>query len=263
MPSANVNGTRLHYDDTGSGPAVVLLHGHTLDGRMWVPQVAVLKRYHRVLTYDLRGFGRSDVPTEGVPYSHAEDLRALVEHLHAGPAHLVGLSLGASVAVEAAIHSPALVRSLTLIDASAVAGFPWPAQLSEMFAGVHATAKSGDMAAAKAQWASVEWFAPSRAKPQVAAFVDEMLADYSGWHFVHRNPVKKFDPPANDRLGEIAVPTLVIVGELDLAYYNIPLAERLRDAIPGARLVVLPGVGHLASLEAPEAVNALLTEFLA
>ena len=263
MPFAHVNGTRLHHDETGNGPSVVLLHGHTMDARMWAPQVAALAPRHRVITYDLRGFGQSDVPAHGVLYAHAEDLRELIEHLHAGPAHLVGLSLGASVAIETALLAPRLVRSLTLIDASAVAGYPWPPQLSQMFAGVHATAKSGDMAAAKAQWASVEWFAPSRAKPQVAAFVDEMLADYSGWHFVHRNPVKKFDPPANDRLGEIAVPTLVIVGELDLAYYNVPLAERLRDAIPGARLVVLPGVGHMASLEAPEAVNALLTEFLA
>lgn len=263
MPIALIPTTRLHYHDTGSGPSVVLLHGHTMDARMWAPQVAALAPRHRVIACDLRGFGQSDLPAAGVPYAHCEDLAALIEHLDAGPAHLVGLSLGASVAVDTAIQFPALVRSLALIDASAIAGYPWPAALSQMFAGIHALARAGDMGAAKRAWSAVEWFAPSRANPGVAAVVDEILADYSGWHFTHANVVKKFDPPANARLGEIAVPTLVIVGELDLAWYNRPLAERLRDSIPGARLVVLPGVGHMASLEAPREVNALLAEFLA
>ena len=90
-----------------------------------------------------------------------------------------------------------------------------------------------------------------------------MLAEYSGWHFVHDNPAVDLDPPANGRLAEIHAPTLVVVGDRDLPFYNRLIADRLAQAIPGARQVVIPGAGHMANMEEPAAFNRAVLDFLA
>src|SRR5438105_4839998 len=90
---APVNGTQLYYEVTGIGDPLVLIHGFSLDTRMWHAQVPALAAHYRVIAYDLRGFGRSPM-SDGTPYQHADDLKGLLDYLSAGPAVLVGLSRG-------------------------------------------------------------------------------------------------------------------------------------------------------------------------
>src|SRR3712207_1103532 len=99
---AAVNGTRLYYEVAGEGTPVALIHGFTLDTRMWDDQFLPLAAHYRVVRYDARGFGRSDLPT-GEPYSPHDDLRALLEHLGLGPAAITGLSMGGGIAADFAI----------------------------------------------------------------------------------------------------------------------------------------------------------------
>jgi 3-oxoadipate enol-lactonase len=258
---ADVNDTRLHYEETGAGPALVLVHGHGLDRRMWDDQVPAFAPRRRVIRYDLRGYGRSALPA--APFTHHDDLLALLDHLRVDRACVVGLSLGGSVAVNFALVHPARVRALVLVATSAVGGFFWPDELAAAFAPIHEAGRRGDMALAKRLWLAMPWFAPAREHPELRARLEAIVADYSGHHFAHDSLARSLKPPANDRLHEITAPTLVIVGERDLAYYNLPLADRLASQIANAQKVVMTGVGHMANMEDSPTFNRVVLEFLA
>jgi 3-oxoadipate enol-lactonase len=253
-----VEGGRLRYEVAGDGDPIVFLHGFGLDARMWDGELERFAGGYTVVRYDLRGFGRSSLPA--APFTHYDDLAALLAHLGFDRAHVVGLSMGGGVAVDFALAHPSRVRSLVLVD-SIVGGFIWQANGAEMRAAWTA-GKSDGIAAARSTWLANPLFAPSLRQPDVAARVQAMVADYSGWHFVHDSPQRSLQPPAWQRLPTIAARTLVVVGALDLPDFRA-IAERLAGAIPGARHLVLDGVGHLANLEAPAQFQAALAEFLA
>jgi pimeloyl-ACP methyl ester carboxylesterase len=121
-------GARLVYEVAGDGPAVVLIHGFGLDMRMWDPQAGPLAARFRVVRYDCRGFGASGPLDPAVPYTHAGDLVALLDHLDIGDAVLAGLSFGGRVALQAALAAPDRVRGLALLDA-VLDGVPWDSRV--------------------------------------------------------------------------------------------------------------------------------------
>jgi 3-oxoadipate enol-lactonase len=258
---ADVNGTRLAYEVAGEGPAVVLLHGLTLDLRMWDDQFASLAAHHCVVRYDLRGFGRSDPPHGGEPYSHADDLRALLDVLGIERAAVVGLSLGGMLAVEFALTYPGAIRALVLADA-AVSGFTFGPPMSDVLGELYRAARAESGAVAREGWLGSALFGYSQTLPDVAARLRTMVAEYSLWHMLHRDPRLPFEPPAIDRLAEISAPTLVIVGEHDLPDFH-SIAGILSSNIPGARLAVLPNAGHMSNMDNPSAFNDLTQAFLA
>ena len=95
----------------------------------------------------------------------------------------------------------------------------------------------------------------------VGSQLRQIIEDYSGWHWINEDPNRVLDPPATQRLHEIKVPTLVIVGERDLVDFHT-IADTLQQGIFGARKVVMPGVGHMANLEAPEKFDEIVLGFL-
>jgi pimeloyl-ACP methyl ester carboxylesterase len=258
---AELNGTRLYYEITGSGAPVVFIHGYTLDRRMWDEQTAVFAQKYQVIRYDLRGFGKSAVPN-GERYAHYEDLKALLDYLGISQAAICGLSLGGSIAVNFGLAYPETTQSLILVDVSALEGFPWPNELSRWFDAIQAAATNGDMEQAKALWLGTDWFAPAHKKPAALTSLKRMVADYSGWDFVNDNPVRRLKPPAHERLEEISIPTLVIVGEEDLPFYNLPVADTLASRIPHAQKAIMPGVGHMSNMEDPQRFNEIVLSFL-
>jgi 3-oxoadipate enol-lactonase len=241
---------------------LVLIHGYSLDTRMWDDQFDAFSQQYQVVRYDLRGFGESALPT-GESYAYHEDLKALLGFLGITRAHLLGLSLGGAIAVDFALIYPEATQSLILVDVSALDGFEWPDKLNGWFAPIYSAAKNDDMELAKEHWLNTDWFAPAREKPDVAANLKAIVSDYSGWHFNHDNPVRGLVPPANERLAEVGAPTLIIIGERDLSFYNHPIADRLAERIPSARKVVMPGVGHMANMEDPQGFNQIVLSFLA
>lgn len=256
----DVNGTSLYCEVAGSGPAVVLLHGFTLDTRMWNDQFLPLAQQFRVVRYDLRGFGRSAAPT-AEPYSHVDDLTALLDRLEIGQASLVGLSKGGAVALDCALAHPDRVRALVLID-TVLGGFPWSVEGSARDALVWQRASEGGIPAAKESWLAHPIFAPALRQPAAATRLKQILDDYSGWHFVNANPECSLDPPAAQRLVDLKAPALAMVGELDTPDFRAITDVIARDA-PNARKVIVPGVGHMANMEAPTLVLRLMAEFLA
>jgi pimeloyl-ACP methyl ester carboxylesterase len=254
-----VTDTHLYCEEAGAGPAVVLIHGFTLDTRMWDDQFLPLAQRFRAIRYDLRGFGRSTLPTD-TPYSHVEDLRALLDQLGIEQASLVGLSKGGAVALDFALTYPQRTRALALID-TVVGGFAWSAAGSARDALVWEEARRGGIPAAKASWLTHPFFGPAMQQPAVATRLAAMIEDYSGWHFVHHNPEQGTAPPAAQRLAELMMPVLALVGELDTPDFR-QIAAELGQRIPQARTMVLPSVGHMANMEAPEPVTQALTAFL-
>jgi pimeloyl-ACP methyl ester carboxylesterase len=122
--------------------------------------------------------------------------------------------------------------------------------------------RAGDLATAKSLWLDMELFTPAHRDPVVGARLERMVTDYSGWHWLHHDSAQGMEPPAVEQLGHIAAPTLAVVGDQDLPDF-LAVADQLAREIPGAREVVLPGVGHMANMEAPDAFNDAVLRFLA
>ncbi len=257
---AEVNGAHLHYHSAGQGDAVVLVHGFSLDLRMWDDQVAPLAQAYQVIRYDLRGFGQSSLPISGQPYLHHEDLAALLDHLGIPAAHLVGLSKGGAVALDFTLAEPGRVRSLTLIDAP-LYGHPWSREATAQEEAVWQRGRAQGIPAAKTAWLAHPLFAPALTHPATAAALRWIIADYSGWHFVNSDPDPGLQPPAAQRLHEIHAPTLVMVGELDMPDFRTMAAVIARQVQHG-RLLTLPGAGHMANMETPAQVTAAILRFL-
>ena len=250
---APVNGTRLYYEVAGSGPALVFLHAFGCDRRLWDAQAAHFAHRYRVVRYDARGYGKSDVPS-GAPYAHGEDLRALLDHLDIRDAALCGVSMGGQNAIELALRHPGRVRALVLVSAS-LQGFPFSREIVALFAAMNQAARTSGVEAARAL------FLASEVVGAAADSVRPMLADYSGWHWLHDSPVDTLKPPMMERLGEISVPTLAVFGERNPADLRAAF-DYFVERVPAAKRLVFAGVGHFANLEAPDEFNMRVEQFL-
>ncbi|MGW2330422.1 alpha/beta fold hydrolase [Streptomyces sp. NPDC001700] len=241
------------HDESGPGPALVLLHSSVCDRRMWAPQWPVLVAAgYRVVRCDFRGFG--DSPVADRPYGDAADVLDLLDHLGIERAALVGSSYGGKVALEVAATRPDAVTALALLCSALPGHVPGPALRS--FAEREDTLfDAGDLAAAVelnvATWLGPEAGEETREqvrRMQRHAFEAQLTAEF--------DPTEgKFD------LSRIAAPCLAVSGAHDLPDFR-EIAAHLAARIPAARHLELPWAGHLPSLERPNAVTDLLTRFL-
>lgn len=245
--------TDLVVQRTGRGRPLLFLHGATLDHRMWHPQLALADRFE-VIAYDLRGFGRSPAPRG--PFKHCEDAATLIDDLGLRDVCVIGHSIGAHYALEVALLRPDIVTGVASVCMSGLTQ-DYPADIQAMFGELKRLARMESLGLAKETWARCGWFTQARANPTIAALLDDYLADYTGWYWQHDTPATNLDPPAVTRLEQVSVPTLVIDGELDLDY-NHRIADVLSSRIWHAELLRLPGIGHMASLEAPDRVTSAI-----
>jgi len=254
-------GARLAYQVTGDGPAVVLIHGFSLDMRMWAAQAGALAARFRVVRYDCRGFGASGPLDPAVAYAHVDDLLALLDHLGIEDAALVGLSFGGQLAVEAALAAPARVRRLALLS-SVLDGVPWDPESWAALKTVAGQVDAHGVLAGRAAWLGHPLFAAGLEQPAVAGQLAAMVASYPGQHWLGQDPHRRPGPRAIDALEDVTVPALVLSGQRDVPGFR-EMSAVLAARIPGAGHHVVPGAGHLVNMEQPEIVNGLLTRFLA
>ncbi len=243
------NGGRLAFEAAGAGAPIVFIHGFSLDMRMWDAQFARFAATHRAVRYDLRGFGRSSLPSAA--YDHCDDLAALLDRLGVSRPLLVGLSLGANVALRFAAEHPQRVAGIVLASPG-LPGHAWTEERPPDAA--RAVGLSQGVEAARAFWGAHRLFASLDRYPAAKARVAQMLADYSGWHWKNAD-MQAPAAPIIDRLETIATPALVLSGALDVGGYR-DIAGVLASRLPDARLVRYDDCGHMLTMERPDAVNA-------
>ncbi len=265
MPQVSTNDIATFYEDTGHGPPVVLIHGHSLDLRLWDAQVAPLvDAGYRVVRYDVRGHGRSDAPATGYTWqNYSLDLRDLLDRLAIdAPAHVVGLSMGGGIALQFAVDHPQRVASLVLVD-STVPGFDYSPEYAQAVEElVQAVRTEGPRPALERVWLTHPLLAGIRRFPQRFAFLKRIVLAYPAQDYLDETEYPQPQWQVIDRLSEIRAPTLVLVGELDLPDFRL-IAEILAANVPTARQQVIPAAGHLPNLEQPQAFNEALLSFLA
>jgi pimeloyl-ACP methyl ester carboxylesterase len=251
------NGLEIVYRRVGEGPPLLFVHGAAGDSRMWQPQLAALSDEFTVVAWDEPGAGRSsDVPAGFGLAEYASCLAAVVESLELGPAHIAGISWGGTVALELYSHHPGLVATLIMVDT--YAGWKGSLPADELAARV---AGAQEMLAAPA-----EEFDPTLpglfAGDPPAEFIsllEEVAADVRPASMRVALAVMA-EADVRDLLPHIAVPTLLVWGELDVRS-PLRVARQFEQAIPDAELVVIPGAGHVSNLERPDQFNDAVREF--
>jgi len=262
---ADVNGTRLYYEMAGEGEPVVMIHGFGWDTRDWDYQFAELAKDYQVVRYDLRGFGKSAMPTEE-PYAHADDLKALLDYLGIESAHVFGHSFGGELAINFALAYPEAVRSLVLIepDIQGAQGLPplTPEEEASL-AAVAAALEQGDRIGAALAIVDLHPLVTiAKDVPGVRELVQAAFTDYTWFHFLNADPVVQPEIPAAERIEEITVPTLLVVGDSTTEFQKIEV-DRLAETLPDAEKVVFENSDHFPHLLYPERFNALVLDFLA
>lgn len=260
MSKANIGGIEMGYEEAGTGPVVVLLHGFPFNRSMWREQIEILTPHFRVIAADLRGHGETSVTAGPATMAEmAQDVIGLMDALDIAQATVCGLSMGGYVALALYRLVPARVRSLVLADTRAVADTEEGKQIREE----------------QAQKALLEGMAPiadamlpklvapvTVAKhPEVVARVREMILKTSpaGAAAAQRGMAQRLDQ--TDFLPQITVPTLIIVGRHDLLT-PVQESEMMHRQIAGSHLQIVEEAAHMSNLEQPETFNRTLTSFL-
>jgi len=249
-----VDGARLRFRDEGRGPAVLLVHGWTLDLEMWDPLVSALRDAFRLIRLDRRGHGLS----RGIaaPERDSEDLAALCQHLGLTRVALHGMSQGVRAVLGFPARAPEQVQALILDGPPPLDSAADPEVPLDQYA---ALVRTRGIEAFRHAWAHHALMQLRTANPDARALLAAMLARYAGDDLTH--PASRAEPAARLRLESLTVPTLVLSGEYDLAGRK-RAARRLTARLSHAELAEIPGAGHLPNLDSPDAYSKLCRQFL-
>ncbi len=260
----SVDGASLHYSATGSGPeTIVFAHGLFWSGEMFAPQIAALSGRYRCIAFDFRGQGRSDVVRGGYDMDTlTRDAAKLIEDLGVSPCHFVGLSMGGFIGMRLAARRPELLRSLALLETSAG---PEPAEKQGPYRLMLFAARTFGLRSVVDRLMPIMFGRtfmtdPERATERAAWRAKLLSNDRTGIIRATRGVLTRSG--VEGELGAIAAPTLVIVGDEDVATPP-DRARAIYAGVNGARLVTIPRAGHTSTIECPEAVTAALTDFFA
>jgi pimeloyl-ACP methyl ester carboxylesterase len=256
---AKVNGTSLYYEMKGKGPALVLISGGGLmDRRAWDEQFDVFSKRFKVIRYDIRGIGKSARPT--APFSHSDDLFALLKLLKIKKTHVIGLSFGGGLAIDFALDHPEMVDRIVVAASGTSTDAKSDANLQGlgMLAGI---AKKDGIAKMTELVLTNTWFISSDQESHrriAEIYSDNHDVFESNFPLIHL--WQPTTPPASDRLQTIQAPTLVLIAEKDNPAYK-SISEKL-TRIPYAKTVVIAGSGHVINLDKPKEFNDVVLQFL-
>ena len=259
---APVNGARLYYEEDGEGEPLLLLHAGVADSRMWDAQFSAFARNFRTIRFDLRGFGMSQMPAG--EFCNYEDVAGLLDVLQIERARVLGLSFGGLIALDFALAHPERVSALVL-GAPSVSGAEPSARIREFWQAEEKAFEDGDLEGATELNLRLWVDGPQREAGQVDAGVRALVGTMQSEIFEMEIPddidERELDPPAIGRLGEIRVPTLVVVGSLDLEE-KIQQAQDVAAQVADGRCAVIDGAAHMVNMEKPEEFNRVVLDFL-
>jgi 3-oxoadipate enol-lactonase len=257
---ADIEGRKIYYEVKGHGSAIVLIHGFSLDTRMWDPQFDALSRHHRVVRYDISGYGRSSVPVRR--FSSTSELAALLSKLAIEKATVIGMSMGGLIAVDFALEHPEMVEALITVGAT-LSGWTTREPRASRSERLFSLAGDSGLTVAKEAWLNDPLMTPVVNTSVVRPKIRQIVSEWSGIQFtnlstVHFLPVS---PSAITRLERIRIPTLAIAGALDDPNM-LAIADTIAAKVPRGQKVTIPDSGHLLNLERPDDFNKLVSDFL-
>lgn len=265
MPKAQVNGIQLYYESTGEGFPLVLAHEFAGDFRSWEPQTRCFSRRYRVITYNARGYPPSDVPHDEDAYSQemaVEDLRGLLEHLGIDKAHICGLSMGGTLALNFGLTYPNLAQSL-IIAAAGSGSTNVDAWRENVFERSQAMEAHG--------MAAMDDYSQGEARVQLRRkdprgyreFADQFLSHSSLGSALTFRGVQGRRPPVfalEEQMRSLEIPTLIMLGDEDEPCIEPSIF--MKRCISTSGLVMFPQSGHAINLEEPDLFNRSVQDFL-
>lgn len=262
MPFVEQPKFRLHYQQYGSGPPLIFLHGLSFDSRMWNEQLAYFQNSYLSIGLDFRGHGFSDAPD--IEYSletYVADVSALMNDLHLPSAQIIGLSLGGAVAIEFACRYPDRADALVLVS-SAVNGHNWSNAWREVMRRVRSegTEKSVQSSLRK-YWLQDPMFKGVRGQLKYSALLRSMAEQFSGKPILNGSLNTDETASAEDRLSQIKQPVCVISGAEDRFDFK-QIARKMAARFHRVEWHQIPDAGHMLNLEIPDQFNAIVESFL-
>lgn len=266
---AHVNNTELYYEVAGSGHPLTLIHGMLLDRRSWDDQFVMFTQQYQVIRYDMQGWGDSAQEQAEQPFSPRQDLLSLLDYLNINKTYLLGLSGGGAVALDFTLEHPDTVDALILVS-SGLSGYPLrmtdtiKAFIGQYYGALQQKDIPSAVEATVRFWTDGPRRTPEQVSAQARARVTEMSTQHIQRHgdlLAHQQHMLPLDPLAINRLAEVKVPTLIMVGDED-APETLEIADTLEQGIAGAKKVVIPGTAHHPNMEKPEEFNRVVLDFL-
>ncbi|HEV2364840.1 MAG TPA: alpha/beta fold hydrolase [Caulobacteraceae bacterium] len=249
MATLNRDGVEIYYEVHGEGPAILLTHGYSATSQMWAGQVGPLSKAYKLITWDMRGHGRSAYPNQPEAYSEAAsvaDMAALLDAAGADKAVVGGLSLGGYFSLAFHLAHPQRVRALLIIDTGP--GY----KNDEARAGWN---RNAIRTAERYETEGLGNLARGSAEMRTASH-----RSAEGLAMAARGMLTQKDARVISSLPDIRLPSLVVVGENDAPF--LAASDYMAAKIPGAEKVVIPGAGHAANIDQPEAFNTAILNFL-
>ncbi|MHB1293539.1 MAG: alpha/beta fold hydrolase [Anaerolineae bacterium] len=254
MPTFHTDGVGLYYESHGSGPAVVFTHGAALDHAQWQPQIEALAPEYQVVVWDVRGHGRSTLPSGPVdPDAFSRDLIALLDHLAIPQTALCGLSMGGHIALQTAARWPSRCSALILIGTPCTNAFN---AYERIVVPMNRFSQRILPMPTLARWTAA---ALGGRNLETRTYIEQTMAAIPHeqwvrlWHAVT-------SMESRDELGRIACPTLILEAEGDTLIHRQQVY--MAAHIPGAEHRMVPGAGHATTLDNPAEVNSLIRAFL-
>lgn len=261
---AAINNAKIYYETAGRGSPFVMIHAGVADHRQWNNEFEFFVRNYQVIRYDLRGYGKSE-PVEG-EFNHMADLISLLDTLELQePLVLMGCSMGGGLAMDFALTHPARVKALIMVG-SAPSGLELDVPTPDKFAEAEKAFEAGDLDRV-AEIETQIWFdgagrTPEQVDPEMRKLVYEMN------HIALSHEVKELgkrlpntSTPAFERLADLKIPVLVVVGAHDTPYI-LAAADYMLEQLPSARKAVIEDAAHLPNLDQPREFRKIVTAFL-
>ncbi|HLJ32369.1 MAG TPA: alpha/beta hydrolase [Ktedonobacteraceae bacterium] len=263
---AEVNGTSLYYEVEGEGHPFVMVHGGLVDRRLWDEQFDVFAQHYKMIRFDMRGFGDSGLyKADMAPFRLDDDLYELLRFLGIEKTYVMGLSMGGAVAIDFTLAHPEMVDALIPV-AMGLGGFEGDDSNKPLWMAIEAAFKEGDFEKA-AELSTRMWTdGPVRTSDQVDPAVRERVKAMTLHNYQRPDDndapdPQELEPPAAQRLAEIRVPTLIIVGDADVREI-LTIADTLVAGVKGAKKEVIPNTAHHLNMEKPEEFNSIVLNFL-
>jgi 2-hydroxy-6-oxonona-2,4-dienedioate hydrolase len=261
---ASIGNARLYFEVAGGGPPFVMIHAGVADSRQWNNEFTHFADQFQVVRYDMRGYGKSE-PVEG-EFSHLADLIAILDHIGINkPAVMMGCSMGGGLAMDFALAQPSRARALIMVD-SGPSGLKLDVPTPPKFAEAENAYNAGQLDLV-AELETQIWFdgmgrSPQQVNPamrRLAYDMNRLGLSHDAKHLGKRLPDTA--SPAVERLAELDLPTLVIVGAYDTPYI-LAAADYMVEKVPSARKAVIEDAAHLSNMDQPHEFRDYVEAFL-